>query len=247
MKLEKTPNEEVNKQASTENDIFPTEPTFMENPEVLSERFEKTEEFLEKNRNLVGGIAAGVLVVVAGLFFFYNYKKTQNEEAQKEMFQAVYAFEADSLKKALQGGGTGQGLEAIADEYSGTDAANLAEFYIAVAQLKQGKLDEALEAIGKFSSKDDLLQARAYCITGDIYMEKGSFSEAEANYKKAADLAPNKYLTPNYLLKLGLAQEKQNNFAGAAQTYATVTTKYFDAAEAAEAKKYQARAEQMAQ
>jgi hypothetical protein len=42
------------------------------------------------------------------------------------MFQAVYYFEADSLDKALNGDGNNLGFLEIIDEYSVTDAANLA-------------------------------------------------------------------------------------------------------------------------
>ena len=228
-------------------DVIPTtEPNLMEDPEAISERIEKAEEFLVKNRNLLGGIAVGILGVVAAVFFYFNYTKTQNEEAQQEMFQAVYNFEADSLKKALQGGGS-QGLEAIADEYAGTDAANQANFYIAVSKLKLGKFDEALEAIEKFSTKDPLLQARAYCIAGDIHMEKGNFEDAASNYQKAAAEGANKHFTPVYLMKLGLAQENLKKYTAAAETYGKVADKYFDTAEAADAKKYKARVEQLAQ
>lgn len=239
--MAKTQQEEVKK-----DEIPTSEPNLMESPEAISEKIEVAEEFLVKNRNVLGGVALAILVVVAGTFWYISDKASKNEQAQEEMFKAVYNFEADSLNKALKGGGS-PGLETIADEYSGTAAANQANFYIAVAKLKQGKFDEALTAIQSFSTEDPILQGRAFCITGDIYMEKANYSEAATFYKKAAGMAANKFFTPAYLLKLGLAQEKQNNYAAAAETYGIVADKYFDAAEASDAKKYKARAEQMAQ
>src|SRR5690606_28229546 len=112
------------------------------------------------------------------------------------------------LSLALNGKGGNEGLLSIADNYSNTKAGKLANFYAGVALLKEGNFDEAISRLKNFSSSDLLLQARAYALIGDAYMEKGEFKEAISYYKRAADYKSNQYFTPGYLLKLGLASNK---------------------------------------
>ena len=65
----------------------------IENPEIIGEGISKTEDFLNKNKNLIY-IITGSLMVLFIFFTSYNFiKDNQNTEAQEEMFQAVYYFE----------------------------------------------------------------------------------------------------------------------------------------------------------
>src|SRR3954470_2081071 len=167
----------------------------LENPDALAHKLEDAEFWLEKHSKLVIGIGAAVLLVVAGYFGFNYYKTTQNEQAQKEMFQAVYYFEADSLKLALNGDGNNLGFVDIVKEYGITEAGNLANFYAGAAYLKQGKYESAILYLEDFKSSDLLVQARAYSLIGDAYMEQKKYEEAVKYYNKAAEYKPNKYFT----------------------------------------------------
>ena len=162
------------------------------------------------------------------------------------MFQAVYYFEADSLNKALNGDGQYDGLLKIADEYGGTDAGKLADFYAGVALLKEGKFAEAQSHLENFKSDDYLLQARAYSLTGDALSEQGKYKEAADMYNKAANHNSNQYFSPQYLMKAGIAYEAANDFKAAVNTYDKIIKEYVSSAEVTDAKKYKARAEMLA-
>ncbi|WP_299818507.1 tetratricopeptide repeat protein [uncultured Pontibacter sp.] len=218
----------------------------VENPDALADRLTHSEDFVKKNKTKLLGVFAAIAAIVVAGFLWYNYKSSRNVEAQNAMFQAVYYFEADSLNKALNGDGQYQGLLAIADEYSGTDAGNLANFYAGVALLKEGKFAEAQSRLEEFSSDDYLLQARAYSLTGDALLEQGKSKEAADMYMKAANHNANEYFSPQYLMKAGIAYESDNNFSAAAQAYDKIITDFAASTEVAEAKKYKARAEALA-
>jgi TolA-binding protein len=215
----------------------------LENPEALKEKLAGAESWLEQNPKIVVGIAAAILIIVGGYFAFNYYKNGQNDLAQKEMFQAVYYFEADSLEKALNGDGNNLGFLEIIDEYGVTDAANLANYYAGVSYLKQGKFELARLYLEDFTASDLLIQARAYSLVGDSYMEEKKYDDAAKYYNKAANYKPNKYFSPTYLMKEALAYEKLNQNDKARETYDKIINQYWESSEYQNARKFKARLE----
>lgn len=215
----------------------------LQNPEALAEKLEGAENWLEQNSKLVIGVVAVLLVAVAGYFGFMYYKSNQDAQAQREMFQAIYYFEADSLNLALNGDGNNLGFIDIIDEYKFSDAANLAHFYAGVSYLKQGNYEAARLYLQDFSSNDLLVQARAYSLIGDAYMEEENFEEAANYYNKAAGYKPNRFFTPTYLMKAALAYEKLNQAEKAKAAYDQIITKYWESSEYQNARKFKAKLE----
>jgi tetratricopeptide (TPR) repeat protein len=217
----------------------------IENPEVLAEQISKTEEYLEKNKNLVFMLGGVIALIIAG-YFFYNYWITnRNQEAQNEMFQAVYYFEADSLDKALNGDGNNLGFLEIIEDYSFTKAANLANYYAGASYLKKGEYISAVDHLNEFSADDLLIQARAYSLIGDAYVQMENLDEALKYYNKAANYKPNEYITPMYLIKAAVVYEAQNDYKSALKCYDTIVDKYVNSNEYQNARKHKARLESM--
>src|SRR5690348_17337662 len=94
----------------------------LENPEALAHTLVDAETWIEQHSKTVIGVAAVLILVAGGYFAFRYYTKSQDSEAQKQMFQAVYYFEQDSFKLALEGDGNNLGFLDIAKEFSVTDA-----------------------------------------------------------------------------------------------------------------------------
>ncbi len=215
----------------------------LENPEVLAEQISKTEEFLEDNKKLVFSIG-GVIAIIVAAYFLYNYWLTdRNETAQNEMFQAVYYFEADSLDKALNGDGNNLGFLEILEDFSMTDAANLSNYYVGAIYLKKSEYISAVDYLEKYSSSDLLIQARAYSLIGDSYMEMDNAEEAVSYYKKAANYNSNEHTTPGYLIKAAIAYEELEDYSSALDCYNTIVKKYVNASEYQNARKHKARLE----
>jgi len=213
----------------------------LENPEVIQEKLEGIEHWVEKNPKLLIGVV-GVIVLAVGGFFGYRYwVGNQDAQAQKEMFQAVRYFEADSLNLALNGDGNNLGFLQIVEDYSLTEAGNLANFYAGAIYLKQGKFPLAIFHLENYKANDLLVQARAFSLIGDAYMEQKSYEDAAKYYEKAAGYKPNKEFTPVYLMKAGLAYEKLNNTDKAKAAYQTIIDKYWESSELQNAKKFKAK------
>lgn len=218
----------------------------LENPEALAKRLSSSEEFLEKNKKVVFGVGGVLVLIVAGFIFYSYYQSNQNQNAQREIYQAVYYFEADSLGMALNGDGNNYGFLDIIDLYGNTKAGNLANFYAGATYLKLGDFEAAIRYLKNFDANDDLLQARAYALIGDAYMELGDAQNAAEYYQDAADYKPNKQFTPVYLRKAAIAYEKQGDIQSALKCYTTIVDKFYGAAEYQDALKHKARLEALA-
>lgn len=215
----------------------------VENPQALAEKLHGAETWMERHPKTSIGIAALIVLIVGGYFGFQYYKDGREVEAQREMFQAVYYFEADSLDLALNGDGNNLGFIDIIDDYGITDAAKLANYYAGVAFLKQGKFEVARLYLEDFNSRDLLIQARAYSLIGDTYMEEDNYEQAARFYDKAANYKPNKYFSPTYLMKAALAFEKNNEQAKAIQAYDKIIKEYYDSPEFQQARKFKIKLE----
>lgn len=219
-------------------------PDALESAEVLQEKIFNLEHWIEENPKPVIGVVVALVVVIGGFFGYRYYISGQESQAQGEMFQAVRYFEKyieplnDSIKVAIEGDGNNLGFRDITDEYSGTQAASLANFYMGVINLKQGNFKAARLYFEDFSSSDILVQARAYSLIGDTYMEEKDYANAAKHYSKASSYKPNKEFSPIYMMKEALAYEKLKQNEKAIGVYRSLLEQFGESAEAQTAKKY---------
>jgi tetratricopeptide (TPR) repeat protein len=208
----KAPKEKEVKEVTEEVQIDEKDSTTAGVFSKLDETASKTEDWVAKNQKIIIGLVAGVALVTIGYLAFQKFVATPKEdEAANEMFVAQQNFQkatdgvaSDSLYKLSLNGSEGKfGFVKIADEYSGTAAGNLANYYAGIAYLNTGKYDEAIEYLGKFNSKDILLSALAKGAIGDAYSQKNQPKEALENYIKASETSKNDFTTPRFLLKAG--------------------------------------------
>ncbi|MBP4139368.1 MULTISPECIES: tetratricopeptide repeat protein [Flavobacterium] len=178
----------------------------------LDETASKTEDWVAKNQKIIIGLVAGIAVATIGYLAYQKFiEAPKQDEAANEMFVAQQNFQkategvaSDSLYKLALNGSEGKfGFVKIADEYSGTDAGNLANYYAGMAYLNTGKFDEAIKYLGDFKSEDLILSALAKGGIGDAYSQKNKQKEALDYYVKAAESNKNDFTTPRFLLKAG--------------------------------------------
>lgn len=171
----------------------------------LIERADVVKKFYDKNKKpivYIGGAIIGLLVLYVAYTFLYL--NPRNSEASNEIWKVQQAFEKDSFELVLKGRTGKNEMKSaidIADEYSGTDQANLACFYAGVAYLRTGKYAKAIEYLEKFSSSDDVIGPTAKGLLADAYVEQGNLEKGASLYEKAAAMSINEYSTPKYLKK----------------------------------------------
>ncbi len=210
----------------------------------VEEVVNKSEAFLTKNKNtIVGGIVA-VVVIIAAVFCYNNYVKAPRElKASEAMFQAEQYFRNGNFEQALNGDSLGAvGFVAVAEEYSGTEAGNLANAYagMALAQLK--KYEEALKYLNDFSGDDAMVAPAALGTMGNCYAQLGQNDKAASALMKAASMSDSHSLSPIYLLQAGQIYEELGQNDKAVEAYKQIKNKYFNSMQAYDIDKYIERA-----
>ena len=201
----------------------------------LDESATITETWVAKNQKIIIGLVAVAAVVTIGYLAYQRFiAAPKQDEAANEMFVAQQNFQkatdgvaSDSLYKLSLNGSEGKfGFLKIADEYSGTDAGNLANYYAGVAYLNTGKYTEAIDYLNKFKSDDIVLSALAKGAIGDAYSQKNQPKEALENYVKAAQTNKNDFTTPRFLLKAGKTALALGNKSDALKHFTDIKENY---------------------
>jgi len=209
---------------------------------AVEEALSKSEIFIEKNQKLLTIILGSIALLVLAYFGFQRfYLIPREKEAQSQMFMAEKYFEQDSLKLALNGDGMYPGFLQIIDDYSMTKSAKLAHYYAGIILLNDGKFQEAIDHLEKFSLKDELVAPMAKGAIGDAYMELGKADKAAEYYLKAADLRVNDFTTPVFLQKAAWAYEDLGKKEDALKAYDRIRLEFPRSTEARDVDKYISR------
>ena len=152
-------------------------------------------------------MAIGYLYIIRNV-----YLAPREITAANQMHVAQDFWEKKDWDKAINGDAGYPGFAKIINDYSNTKAANLAYFYLGTAYLNKGEYGKAIDNLTNYHGDDSMVAAEALGGTGDAYVELKNYDKAETYFKKAADKANNKFLSPLYLKKLGLVYEAENDY-----------------------------------
>jgi len=210
--------------------------------DALDQTASRTEDFVAKNQKYILGFLGAVALVTIGYLGYQKFvAEPKQDEAADELFVAQQNFQkavdgdvkADSLFKLVLNGSEGKfGVLKIAEEYSGTDAGNLANYYAGIAYLNTGKYAEAISSLEKFKSDDVMLSTIAKGAIGDAFAQKNQPKEALEYYVKAAEANKNEFTTPRYLLKAGKTALALGQKADALKYFTEIKDNYDNTPEA---------------
>jgi len=205
--------------------------------EKLKETVSKTEQFYNENKKTIWGCIIAAAVIALGVLAYNQfYLKHKKAEAQEQMYPAEAAFRQGNFDLALNGDGNNYGFAQVIDEY-GAKAGKAVYFYAGVCALQQQNYEEALGYLKKYNGKDPILAARAQACIGDAYVGLQKYSEAVAQFEKAAGLSDNMFAA-EYLLKAAVACEELGNKDKALKLYETIKDKYPQSIEGYDIDKY---------
>lgn len=203
---------------------------------------ENIQHSYESNKKRINTIVTVVLVLVVGFFAYQKlYKAPKENKAATAMSFAQVYFNQDSLGKALNGDGQHPGFTTIIKRYSGTKAANLANYYAGICYLQMNDAANAIKYLKEFDGHGTTVSYMAYGALGDAYMESGKVKDGIESYTKATGNAKDNLLTPRFLYRAALAYEMDKQTDKAKDAYKRIRDEYPQSQQAREVEKNLAR------
>lgn len=222
----------LNEQGSTTAEVFST----------LDESASRSEQWVARNQNYILGVIGVIAVSVLGYLAYSQFiLKPKVLSAANEMFYPQQYFDQalnspaqrDSLYNLALNGAEGKyGFLDIIDEYRGTPAANLGNYYAGMAYLQMQQYDEAIRYLEQFSTSEPMTGPLALGGIGDAFMQLGQPSEALEYYEKAIAHNTNDYTTPRFLYKAGVTAMELDQKSKALQYFQRVKDEFPKAQEA---------------
>ncbi len=207
---------------------------------TMEESLNQNEAFFLKYKNAIIGCVVALVVVVGGVVLYNTYVKEPTKlEANTAIAKCQELFQAQQYEQALNGDSVSAGFLSIADQYSSTDAGNLANLYAGLCYAGMEKWEEAAQYIEKFDAAgDQMVSPAAMGALGNVYAHLEQLDKAASTLVKAAEDADNNSLSPTFLIQAGEILEKQGKKAEALKLYQQIKEKYFQSMQYQDIDKY---------
>jgi len=206
---------------------------------TLDQSSSTTQLFFEKNQILIFSAVGMIAILILGyLFYSTNFLAPKQKEAKNKMYFAQKKFDEAVLSNndsifnvVLNGDGTNLGMLNIIDEYSGTDASNLAYYYAGMSYFNKNDYENSIKYLQEFDAKSSILGPIQTGTIGDSFSNLNQFEDAYDYYIKASN---NKdiFTTPLYLFKAGQIAINLGKFSDAEDFFKKIKIEYPNSNEA---------------
>ncbi|MDD6777472.1 MAG: tetratricopeptide repeat protein [Bacteroidales bacterium] len=209
----------------------------------INESLSSFEQKVENNKKYIywitGGIVVLALIILGYVYGIHNpnMEKAKNEIAKADMDLSL-GNDSVALAEYL----------AVASNYS-NEPANRASLNAAIILYKEGKFQEAADAVKNFDAEGTIVGPASQSLLGDCYVNLKKYDEAISAFDKAVKLSgDNALYTPLFLMKKATVLRELKNFKAEAEIYSTIREKYpeFAANYNVDVEKYLVRAQQQA-
>lgn len=187
----------------------------------LNDSLSSIEQKVQNNQKLIMWSCVGIAAVVCLiLLYVYAIRKPGIEAADNAVGQADMTLATGNDSLALIQ------YQQVASEY-GYDGGNRAALNAAILLYQDGKYQEAIEYLKKYSPKEKLIGASAKSLEGDCYVNLKEYDKALSCFRDAAKISGNNpAYTPTFLLKEATVQRELKNYTAEADLYQTIIDKY---------------------
>jgi len=200
-------------------------------------------------------IGSAVIFVLAGwLVYKYMVKLPKEDKANDAVYVTQKYFSefstapSDSIRanlaaKCLNGDARNEGALKIINKYSGTDAANLCEFYAGACYLHLHQYEKAIKYLKDFDADGATqIKSRAYGMIGDASAELNKNDDALEYYKKAANVdTKDEYTSSEFLFRAALFAQSTGNTKEAVELFKKIKDDYPRSEKAADVDRYLAK------
>src|SRR5690606_11926604 len=202
----------------------------------------KMQDSFEKNKKKIIGAVVAVLLIV-GAFFGYKYfiQQPNEEKGLRAIAKVQDWFAQDSFNLVINGDGQSMGGLSVIKKHSGTNAANLANYYVGVSYLKTGDAANAIKYLEAYNGKGTIAREMVAGLLGDAYMDAGNVDKGISEYKEATGNEKIPSVAALYALRAGVARERGGKLEQAKQYYRRIREQYPFAEVAHEVDRFLAR------
>ncbi|MDZ7719115.1 MAG: tetratricopeptide repeat protein [Balneolaceae bacterium] len=207
--------------------------------DILIEYSSRFMHFYENNKAAVIGGGIGLLLAIGLSIAYVIYTGNQEVEATNLLGIAEQELLQGNFQEALYGNEEEftLGFVQIAENYSGTDAGNLAHYYAAISEFELGNYEESLTYIQEYDLPEGILGVAPISMHANILVELERFDEAAVQFEKAATWDENSSTTPYNLFKAAEAHREAGNYDQALTHIETVINDYPNSQQLAQAEK----------
>jgi tetratricopeptide (TPR) repeat protein len=207
----------------------------------LLDKYNQTVNFFNANRTLILSLLVTVVVVIGVLIGYRFYSEGQEDQAQNLLATAEQSYSESNFETALNGDEytLSYGFIQIADEFSGTNAGNLAAYYASVSNFKLDNYEEALAYIQEYKSPKGIMGVGSVSFHATLLKLNGSLEKAAKKYEEAANWDKNDSTTPFNLMKAANVYKELGNTDKVKSITTTIIEEYPDSQEATSSRKLQ--------
>lgn len=191
-------------------------------PILADEMLGKSEAFVIRHKNVITYTVAAILVVILGYIIYQKFivepkEKEAMTALQEPMYNSITGKNTDAL----------EGANAVIENYSGTDAANVAHIIAgSLTAYEQGHYEEAIAIFEEYDGNDDIIAPKVKHALGNCYSHTGDTDKAIELLLEAAEEANNEAVTPLCWRDLAAMYEQQGKKEDAINLYERIKTEY---------------------
>ena len=215
---------------------------------------EKARGFWEDYNKPITYIGSAIIILFAAwMVYKYMFKIPKEEKADKIVFVtqkyfADFTNATDSAKillatKVLNGDGANPGALKIINQYSGTPAANLCEYYAGACYLHLGQFAKSMQYLKNFDANGATqIESRSLGMLGDASAELNKNDDALNYYKKAATVnEKDEFTSSEFLFRAALFAQSTGKTKEAIDLFKKIKTNYPLSQKASDVDRYLAK------
>jgi len=215
---------------------------------------EQARDFWARYNKPISYIGSVIIILFIGwMVYKYMFKVPAQEKADKIVFVTQKYFSeftaaTDSSKvliaaKVLNGDGRNPGALRIINEYSGTPAANLCEYYAGACYLQLGQFAKSIKYLKDFDANGaNQIKSRALGMMGDASAELNKNDDALDYYQKAANVnEKDTYTSSEFLFRAALFAQSIGKQKEAIDLFKKIKSEYPLTERAADVDRYLAK------
>lgn len=215
---------------------------------------EKARGFWEDYSKPITYVGSAIIILFAAwMVYKYMFKIPKEEKADKIVFVTQKYFTefttaTDSAKillatRVLNGDGTNPGALKIINQYSGTPAANLCEYYAGACYLHLGQFAKSIQYLKNFDANGATqIESRSLGMLGDASAELNKNDDALNYYKKAATVnEKDEFTSSEFLFRAALFAQSTGKTKEAIDLFKKIKTDYPLSQKASDVDRYLAR------